>query len=135
MAATDIPVGLRGSVRRRVTEEMCASRMGVPGADVLASPILGMLFEQAALDALEQFGGPELRTLGIRLELDHAAATPLGFEVAVEATLVEVDGRRLRFDVEARDSVEPIGKGLHERVVVDWGRFLSSVEAKRGAQQ
>jgi predicted thioesterase len=114
-----------------VTDEMCADRMGVPDAEVLASPALALLFEQAALDALEQFAGPELRTLGTRLELEHLAATPLGFEVTVDATLAEVDGRRLRFELEARDSVEQIGTGLHDRVLVDWPRFLASVEAKR----
>ncbi len=55
--------------------------------------------------------------------------------MTVDATLVEVQGRRLRFDVEARDSAEQIGTGSHERVVVDWSRFLASVEAKREARR
>ena len=60
----------------------------------------------------------------------HTAATPVGMTVYARATLVEVDGRRLRFAVMARDDVEAVADGVHERVMVDEQRFLSRVIEK-----
>ena len=125
-----IAPGLKGSIRRQVTEDMSTDRLGIAGLSILASPILGLLFELAALEALNQAQEPALKTVGARLEVLHESPTPVGFEVRVEATLVEVNGRRLRFEIEAQDDLEQIGTGTHERVIIDWPRFLDSVDAK-----
>ncbi len=60
----------------------------------------------------------------------HTAATPLGMVVTARATLQEIDGRRLVFAVEARDEVEPVGAGVHERFIVDAARFEARAAAK-----
>lgn len=123
--------GLTASLTRQVTEEMSAHRSGVPGAHVLSSPTLGLLFELASLKALEDAGSPPVATLGVGLAFSHEAPTPVGFEVTVEARLVEARGRRLSFEVAARDELEAIGRGTHERVIVDWDRVLESIQAKK----
>jgi fluoroacetyl-CoA thioesterase len=122
--------GLKGTITRTVTDEMSADRLGNPGARVLATPILGLFFEHAATELLAQALGAGTKSLGVRLEVLHLAPTPVGMDVTVEATLEEVHGRRLRFELEARDSIESIGSGSHERVLVDWDRFLDSVKEK-----
>ena len=71
-----------------------------------------------------------LESLGIRVEVEHMAPTPPGFTVTATAELLEVNGRKLVFRVEARDAREIVGKGTHTRAVVDTHRFRSKAEAK-----
>lgn len=123
--------GLRGSITRRVTDDLSAHSLGVPGAHVLASPMLCLLFEHAAIEAIRGVAGPQLRTLGIGLTLAHDSPTPVGFDVVVEALLVEVRGRHLRFALEARDDLETVATGTHDRVIVDWERVLKAIAQKR----
>ena len=70
-------------------------------------------------------------TVGARNEVSHLAATPIGMQVRVRATLAEVDGRKLTFAVEAFDAKEKVGEGLHIRYVVDRAKFESRVAEKR----
>jgi hypothetical protein len=67
-------------------------------------------------------------TVGTRVEISHLRAAPLGAEIEVTSELVEVDGRRLRFRVEAYWNGEKIGEGFHERFIVDRDRFLSKIQ-------
>jgi fluoroacetyl-CoA thioesterase len=131
-----VRAGLIGTVSRTVTEADTADALGLPGVRVLASPMLCLFAELAAVAALPGDDGGDARpaSVGISLEMAHTAATPVGFGVVVEATLVEVDGRRLRFEIDARDEVERIGHGTHVRMLVDWPRFLASVSAKEAAR-
>jgi fluoroacetyl-CoA thioesterase len=73
---------------------------------------------------------PSELTLGTHINVTHQAATPPGLEVTANVELIEVDGRRLVFQVEAHDGVEVISRGLHERVVVNKERFQSKVGDK-----
>jgi fluoroacetyl-CoA thioesterase len=115
--------GLSGEVVREVTDEITAHAMGSGGVRVFGTPAMIMLMEQAALTAVEPY-----------LAEGQLAATPVGMRVTVRARLVEVDGRRLTFDVEAEDEREPVGQGRHERFVVDRARFLDRVQQKSGNQ-
>jgi fluoroacetyl-CoA thioesterase len=65
------------------------------------------------------------------LNVRHLAATPVGMAVTARATLKEIDGRRLVFDVEAWDAVERIGEGTHERFIVTRARFEERVRGKK----
>jgi len=75
---------------------------------------------------------PAEQTVGTHVDVSHAAATPAGFEVTAKVRLVEVDGRRLVFEVEAHDGVELITKGTHERFVIDGRRFGERLARKAG---
>jgi len=81
------------------------------------------MFEAAALAAVEPYLPAGYQTVGTRLDVRHFAATPVGMRVWAEAELVEVEGRTLRFRLAARDEREPIGDGMHERVIIKLGRF------------
>jgi fluoroacetyl-CoA thioesterase len=63
----------------------------------------------------------------------HLAATPVGHRVTAEAVVTKVDGRRIEFTVTARDEIEEIGNGTHERMVVDMARIDKRLAAKRPA--
>lgn len=75
---------------------------------------------------------PLEQTVGTRIDVSHTAATPPGMKVTAHVKLVTVEGRRLVFEVEARDEVEPIGKGTHERFVIDKKRFDEKTGRKKG---
>jgi fluoroacetyl-CoA thioesterase len=72
-------------------------------------------------------------SLGVHIDVSHAAATPAGFTVTVEAACTAIDGRRLTFQVKAHDGIDLIGEGRHERVVVGWDRFKARVADKAKA--
>jgi fluoroacetyl-CoA thioesterase len=129
---TELQPGLTGEVIRVVSEEITAHAMGSGGVHVLGTPAMLMLMEQAALTAVEPALAEGQTTVGTLLDVQHLAATPVGMQVTVRARLVAVDGRKLTYDVEAEDEREPIGRGTHERFVVDLDRFLKRVADKAG---
>jgi fluoroacetyl-CoA thioesterase len=124
--------GLLGTATMVVGEEHTAPRLGSGRAPVLATPMMIALMEAAAVDCVERLLADGQETLGVRLEVDHTAGTPVGLAVTATAELEEVDGRKLVFYVEARDAREIIGRGRHVRVIVDAARFRAKVAAKRG---
>ena len=76
---------------------------------------------------------PKEQTVGILINVDHTAATPPGFEVCARVRLVEIDGRRLVFDVAVDDGVDMIGKGTHERFIINSEKFNQKVKRKAEA--
>jgi predicted thioesterase len=123
-------VGLKGSAGALVTEERLATNVGSGNVPVFASPMLVAVMEAAAVDCLDGHLPEDHQSLGVRLEVTHTAATPLGFTVTATATLKAIDGRKLTFDVEANDGVERIGSGVHTRIIVDTARFMARIAAK-----
>ena len=128
-----IEPGLTAEITHTVTEEDSAASYGSGLMPVLSTPHLVALMERTARRAIEPELDPEENNVGIRVDIKHLAATPVGMEVRVRAELLDVDGRRLRFRVEAWDQEEKIGEGYHERFVIDAARFLKGVEKKSEA--
>ncbi|HVY56389.1 MAG TPA: thioesterase family protein [Xanthobacteraceae bacterium] len=116
-------IGQRGSAELVVAEAHTAPRVGSGRVHVLATPVMINLMEAAALAAVESMLPEGHQSLGIRLDVSHHAATPVGMRVEATAELVGVEGRKLHFRVEARDEKETIGGGTHDRVVVNVSRF------------
>jgi len=127
--------GLVGEVRATVDASMLANAVGSGYLGVLSTPSMIALMENAAAHAVEGVLPPGQTTVGTRLDVRHLAATPVGLEVRARAELVEVDGRKLTFHVEAFDPQDKIGEGTHERAVVDPARLLARAEAKRPQAQ
>src|ERR1700681_4472040 len=124
--------GLVGTATLTVTDDHTAARMGSGRAPVLATPMMIALMEAAAVECVEGVLPEGQESLGTSIEIEHIAATPVGMIGAARAELRHVDGRRLTFDVEARDERELIGKGRHTRVLVDSARFRAKAQAKAG---
>jgi fluoroacetyl-CoA thioesterase len=118
-----------------VRDEHTVPHVGSGVAPVLATPVPVNLFEAAALAAVEHLLPQGCQSLGTKLAIEHFAATPRGMRVEVIARLTEVDGRTLRFTLSARDEVESIGRGTHERVAVSVERFDARVQAKARPRQ
>jgi fluoroacetyl-CoA thioesterase len=97
---------------------------------VFATAFMVGLMELACVEALSAHLPAHQRTVGTHVDVSHCAATPLGLTVSADVVLEEVHGRRLWFRVAARDEVEVIGEGRHQRAIVDADRFLASVRRK-----
>jgi predicted thioesterase len=127
-----LKAGLRGSATLTVAEEHTAPRVGSGRVHVLATPVMINLFEAAALDAIERLLPPGHQSLGTVLNVRHIAATPVGMRVTASAEVLGVEGRTVRFRVEAHDEKDLIGDGTHERVVVNVAKFDQRVQRKIG---
>jgi predicted thioesterase len=127
---SNIRVGLMGTAGLTVTPEHTAPRVGSGRIAVLATPVMMNLIEAAALTAVEDLLPAGYQSLGIRLDVRHFAATPVGLRVTATAEVTAVEGRTITFRVEAHDQREAIGEGLHERVVVNVVRFDARVQRK-----
>src|SRR5437667_11285511 len=99
---------------------------------VLATPVMIMIMENAALNAMKPYLDASESALGTRVDVRHLAATPAGRRVTGEAEVTEVDGRRIAFTIRAKDGTELIGVGTHERMVIDLAKFSERLTAKFG---
>ena len=128
-----IPVGATGSFSLVVTPEHLANRFkDAMLPPILATPVMIMVMENAALNAMKPYLDASESALGTRVDVRHLAATPAGRTVTGKAKVTAVDGRRIEFAVEARDGAELIGIGTHERMVIDLARFSERLQAKFG---
>lgn len=127
----DLTPGLSATITLTVGEQHTARAIGSGGVAVLATPELVRLLEEAAVAALAGHLPPGQTSVGAALDIRHLAATPVGMAVTARATLRQVEGRRLSFEVEAHDAVEKIGEGSHQRVLVDQARFEARADDKR----
>jgi len=130
MGEDKILAGLRGSASLTVGDEHTAPSIGSGKVRVLATPVMINLIEAAALAAIEHLLGAGYQSLGTRLDVRHIAATPVGMRVTAFAEVLRVEGRTVYFRVEARDEVELIGDGTHDRVVVNVAKFDQRVQRK-----
>jgi fluoroacetyl-CoA thioesterase len=126
-----IPLGARGTFSLRVKPEHLASRFKDPMLpNVLATPVMILIMENAALDAIRSYLDSSESAVGIAVDVRHLAATPVGHEVRAEAEVVKVEGRRVEFRVSARDESEEIGRGTHQRMAVDLARLNERLARK-----
>lgn len=127
----DITLGLKGIAKETVSAENTAAKVGSGSLPVFATPIMVALMEKAACQALEGHLDEGSTTVGTMLNIEHVAATPVGMAVTAESTVTAVDGRKVCFDVAAYDEAGLIGKGKHERFIVNAERFTDKTNAKK----
>lgn len=125
-----VEIGMKNKTEETVTREMLATRVGSGKVEVLATPVMIMMMELCCEGGVREHIGPGNATVGTTVSVKHMAATPQGMKVTVESELLEAEGKRLLFKVEAYDEVEKIGEGLHERYIVNEQKFISRVNAK-----
>lgn len=126
----NLEIGLSATVEKKVEKNDTAKSFGSGGIDVFASPVMFGLMESAALKAAGAHLPKEYSTVGIRLDVEHIAPTPVGMTVKAIAELKEIDGKKLTFKVEAYDEVELIGKGTHIRYIVNFEKFSKKALSK-----
>jgi predicted thioesterase len=128
----DVPLGAKGAYSMVVGPEHLASQFKdsiLP--PVFATPMMILAMENAALNAVRGFLEPGETAVGTKVEVSHLAPTPVGHRVRAEAEVVGVEGGHIRFTVAAWDDAEEIGRGTHERTVVDLSRLAARLERKQ----
>ena len=119
-----IPLGAKGTSTLRVLPEHLANRFKdaiLP--QVLATPVMILIMENAALNAIRSFLDSGETAVGTALDVQHLAATPAGHDVRAEAEVIKVEGKRIEFKVSASDEIEEIGRGIHQRMVINLRSF------------
>lgn len=117
--------GASATVEHVVTASDTASAFGSGSVDVLATPRLLALCEQASVEALAGSLDANTTSVGVEVRIDHVAASPIGRHVWAEATLEKIKGRKLYFTVSARDDRGLVAVGKVVRVVVDTASFMA----------
>ena len=127
----DIPPGTRGSFTLVVSPDHLASRFkDATLPPVLATPVMIMAMENAALNAMKPYFEPGESAVGTRVDVEHRAATPVGRRIEAHAEAIATTGRHIDFRVWAMDGTEEIGAGTHARMVIDLARFAERLAAK-----
>src|SRR5438876_6734922 len=119
--------GMTGEATTTVVYENTAAAVGAGGVEVFGTPMMIALMENASWRAVAMHLDEGHVTVGMLVNVRHLAATPVGQKVRAVAELIEVDGRRLVFKVEAYDERQKIGEGQHERFIVKLDKFLSRI--------
>ena len=126
----EITVGMKGQATNLVEREDTAAEVGSGSLLVYATPCMVAMMEGAACEAIDPVMPEGHTSVGIALNVEHMAATPVGLEVRAEATVTAVDGKIITFELEAFDEKGLIGKGTHKRCIVNAQKFLDKTYNK-----
>lgn len=126
-----VEVGIKGTDKVEVVLQNTAKTVGSGLLEVFATPAMIALMEKTASDSVAPYLEEGEGTVGVRLDVVHTAATPIGMTVRCESELVQIDRKRLVFSVVAFDDAGEIGRGTHERFIINNEKFLSKTYAKK----
>ena len=126
----ELKVGLIGETTQKVSDQDTAARWGSGLVDAFSTPALVGLVENASVIAVEKCLETSQTSVGVEISIKHLAATPVGMIVSARSELVEIEGRRLKFKVEAWDEKEKVCEGSHSRAIVDKSRFIDRLNQK-----
>lgn len=124
MIFSDIQPGILNRKEKKVTPSDTAPAYGSGLVEVYATPSMIALMEDTAQSAVQPHLPEGYITVGMEVHVKHLRATPVGRMVFCEARLIEVEGRKLTFEVKAWDEKDKIGEGAHIRVIVGLNKFL-----------
>jgi fluoroacetyl-CoA thioesterase len=131
MDASDyFTVGMKDEQTFIVQEDETAGHVGSGSLRVLATPSLIGYMERLARKFMDEKLPEGMTSVGVRVDVSHLAATPVGGKVRVRCEIVGLEGRRVDFSVDAWDELEKIGEGRHQRFVIDVDRFMKRLETK-----
>ena len=119
-----LEVGLTYKSEHVVSKNDTAISVGSGSLEVFGTPCMVALMENSAMLAVEKLISDDQTTVGTQLDIKHISATAVGKKVYSLATLKEVDGRKLKFWIEAYDEIGKIGEGFHSRVIVEKEKFM-----------
>lgn len=129
-ATSGIPIGASASRSVIVTHELTVAHFHPNMPEVYGTPLMIYLMEVVAADAIQKFLPEGWVSVGVRVDVKHLAATPVGLTVTARAEVVSVKDHIVTFIVEAHDGIEKIGEGRHVRAPVHLERFVQRVKAK-----
>jgi fluoroacetyl-CoA thioesterase len=127
-----LKAGMTHEIERQTTEDMSAQKVFPHVPNVYATSVMVGHMEAVCAEMVLSHLGAGEQTVGIGMQFTHTAATPLGMKVRFSAKLIEVDGRKLVFEVEGFDEVDKIGEATHQRFIINAEKFNSRVAQKAG---
>jgi fluoroacetyl-CoA thioesterase len=125
-----VPIGAKGSYEFTVKAEHLANTMEGSLPPVLATAMMSLAMELAAMDALKPYLEPGEMSVGVVVNVTHSGATPEGWKVRAEAEVTSTEGRRIEYEVRAFDEKEQIGHGTHSRTIIERAKFNRRFEEK-----
>ena len=125
-----LSVGMTHEIERQTNEGMSAQKVFPHVPNVYATSVMVGHMEEVCADMVHSHLGEGEQTVGIGMKFSHTAATPLGMKVRFSAKLVEIDGRKLVFEVEGFDEADKIGKATHQRFIINAEKFNSKMADK-----
>lgn len=128
----DIPAGVCGKEELVVTAELTAAHYGSGLVEVFATPAMVALMEKTCLLSVLPHLPEGHGTVGTAVHVSHERATPVGMRVTCASKLVEIDRRRLVFEVVASDETGIIGRGTHERFIINTESFMEKLRTQKG---
>ena len=128
--AKELTAGITGKVVIKVDESVSAMKAASGEMDVFGTPYMIALMERTADESVRPYLEDGAATVGTVVNVKHLSATPMGMEAWATSELVEVDGRRLVFKVEAYDEAGLIGEGMHERFIIYKEKFMAKTNSK-----
>lgn len=120
--------GLSAQSRTTVATENTAAAMGSGDLEVFATPAMVALMENAAMTAVAPALSEGSTTVGAEMNVTHIKPSGAGAQITATAVLTQVEGRKLTFNVGARDAEGMIGEGVHIRYIVDREKFMAKVK-------
>lgn len=123
--------GIKNIIEIKVNNNNTAEAMGSGTLSVFATPAMIALIEETAWRSVVPYLEEGLSTVGTKLDVEHVSPTPVGMAVKCETELMEVDGRRLKFNANVYDETGLIGTGTHERFIVNSTKFQAKANGKK----
>lgn len=124
-----VQVGVSGEYEMVVTVDVTARHLGSGGVDVFGTPYMILAMEAASVHAIDALLPEGHMSVGIHVDVRHLKATPVGQTVRARSEVVEVNGKRVTFRVQAWDEKQLIGEGTHKRAIVELARFEQGLKA------
>lgn len=118
------------SLKTVVVSELTAKKVKSGSLEVFATPSMIALIEQTACEICEKYLDEGQTTVGTKICVEHLAASVIGSEIVAKVKAIAIDGRKISFSAEVYDNAGLIGKGSHERFVVDEERFMSKARTR-----
>lgn len=125
-----LKTGIKGHQELVVTQELTAKNMGSGVMDVFATPAMLALMEKTAFTSVAEYLNGGCGSVGTKVDIEHVASSPVGMKITCDSELIEIEGRKLVFKVEAYDEKGLIGKGTHERFIVENKKFQEKTDNK-----
>ncbi|MBQ8163433.1 MAG: thioesterase family protein [Clostridia bacterium] len=126
-----INIGMKYTVEINVTEKDTAKAFGSGELEVMATPRMISLMEEASAKCISSELDNDSSSVGMYLNVKHLSATPIGMTVKAQSEVIAIDGRKVSFKVSACDESGLIGEGEHERFIINKEKFLSKTYAKK----
>ena len=126
-----LEIGMKGSAETVVTIDNTAKAFTSGALEVFATPAMISLMEETCWKMIQPELEEGLGSVGTKVNVSHTAPSAIGKTIVCEATLIEIDGRRLTFEVVCSDENGMVGMGTHERFIINNEKFMAKAEGKK----